>query len=79
MTGSFDKEAFVEELDTLEEDLNNLILDLINLAEISFEDEDEFEQAKKYLKYKLRQSILYLVVRMQRKRTFGKSIDPRDQ
>lgn len=65
-----------EKLDALDEQIEDLILDLLNVAEISFENGQEYEAVKKYLKGKLQQSLIHVIVRMQRARVFDREIDP---
>lgn len=65
-----------EKLDALDDQIEDLILDLLNIAEISFEDGQEYEAVKKYLKGKLQQSLIHVIVRMQRARVFDREINP---
>lgn len=68
-------ENFNENLDVLENDLENLFLDLINIAQIEFESQEEFRQSKNYIMAQLKKSVMHLVIRMQRKRVFDRDID----
>lgn len=68
-------ENFNENLDVLENDLENLLLDLINIAQIEFESQEEFRQSKNYIMAQLKKSVMHLVIRMQRKRVFDRDID----
>lgn len=77
MTDEIDyNENFVENIDVLEDQVENLVLDLINIAEVSFESQEEFEQVKAYLISEMRKSIIHVLARMKRKRIFDKDIEP---
>lgn len=77
MTNQVDFDArFEENLDVLEDQIEDLVLDAINVAEIKFDSGQEFEAVKKYLKDQVRSGILHVVYRMQRKRMFDKDIEP---
>lgn len=67
---------FDEKLSQLDDQIEDLILDLMNLAEITFEDGQEYEACKKYIKDKMNQSILHICYRMQRARIFDRDINP---
>lgn len=69
----FDEE-FGEKMEYLEENIDNLLLDLMNIADLKFKSDEEFDQAKAYLRYNLKREILYLIARMKRKRVFDTDI-----
>jgi hypothetical protein len=55
---------FPDKLNQLDDQIENLLLDVINVAEIKFEDKKQFEQAKDFLKMKINKSLLELIPRM---------------
>jgi hypothetical protein len=71
-------EKFQRYLDTLDDDLDNLVLSVMNVCDVRPESEKEFEQIKDYLKNEIEQDIMKFLGKLKRSRIFDRSINEMD-
>lgn len=71
-------EDFQQYLETLEDDVEDLSLTIMNIMNITFESEKEFEQAKKIFINDIKQSSFKLITLLERSRIFNEDLKDLD-
>lgn len=64
----------VRKVDTLDSDIEDIVLDMINIAEIDIQTEKEFDKAKDYLKGEVVKAIYHVKARFKKKELFDRDL-----